>query len=383
MNTRTASILLAALAPLAAAFAADVSTNGSDCASSAIVLRLKESALDNWSKITKQCRKTLELHEELPSLPKSSWLFSDQNSQRKLIREKLLEIRKILLTTDSRKIMERIDEIDEDIAEIDEDIREKNEQRVLHPEKRQKIDETIAKLREKRLALAGQRETAARAVLEELEALGLKLSGDAAEQCLFTANVGDLIDNTIVAKNVGIIVENLRELMKTGDTTASKRYFGVYVVMVEVQKACFDEYLEKSRNGEWRKKLAQIKADATAARQNALAAAKDKSFSEHQRSVFRRNASVNDLTLDAVSAYEKILNQHEAIIQAKSDEAAKMLLVARNSYETISLADGFLSLFSSSQDAFDALLQLQLPPIEIFDDSSLQTQFAALTKKLK
>jgi hypothetical protein len=195
--------------------------------------------------------------------------------------------------------------------------------------------------------------------------------------------VGDLVDNIIVAKNIGVVVEKLRELLSTGDVTAAKRYFGMYVVMVEVQKACFDEYLDKSRNGEWRKRLAKIGSDATSARQNALEAAQDTSFTEQQRAVFRRNAEVNVSTIRAVAAYEKILDSHEAIIQAKADEAGRMLRVAENSYQTVSLADDFLALVKSNQDTFDALLQLQLPPIEIFDDKSLQAEFTAITKKLK
>jgi hypothetical protein len=279
--------------------------------------------------------------------------------------------------------MRRIDAIDDRLAEIDEDMREETEQRVLRPEKRAKIDERLSTLRETRNELARQRESAAHAVLKELDALGLRLSGAAAEQCLFTVNVGDLIDNVIVAKNIGLVVENLRELMATGDVTAAKRYFGMYRVMVEVQKVCFDDYLEKSRHGEWRKKLNQIREDAAAARQNALDSAQDASFSEQQRAVFRRNAEVNVSTLNAVAAYEKILDQHEAIIQVKEEEAARMLRVAENSYATVSLAGDFLALVKSSQDSFDALLQLQLPPIEIFNDKALQTEFVALTKKLK
>lgn len=359
------------------------STNDADNATHTIVLRLKESVLDNWSKLSKWCRKTVELHAELPTMPKSAWIFSDQQTQRRRIHEKLMDIRKLLLSTDAQKLMERIDDIDECLAEVDEDIREENERRVLHPEKRKKIDEKLAKLREKRRHFVQQRESAARIVLKELEVLGLRLSGAAAEQCLFTVNVSDLIDNIIVAKNIGTVVENLRELMATGDIAAAKRYFGMYMVMVEVQKACFDEYLDKSRNGEWRKKLSQISDDASDARQNALTSSKDMSFNEQQRAVFRRNAEVNEATINAVAAYVKILDQHEAIIQAKADEAAKMLLVAENSYATVSLADDFLSLVKSNQDTFDALLQLQLPPIEIFDDASLQTEFMELTKKLK
>ena len=362
--------------------AEDASRSPED-SSEKIVRQLKESVLENWDKLSRWCRQTVDLHTELPSLPESAWFSADQKSQRKKIREKLMDIRKLLLSTDAQRIMERIDTIDERLAAIDEDMRKENERRVLYPKEREKIDERLAKLREARGDLVHQREVDARIVLKELDALGLRLSGAAAEQCLFTVNVGELIDNVIVAKNIGLVVNNLRELMATGDVTAAKRYFGMYRVMVEVQKACFDDYLEKSRDGEWRKKLNQIRDDATAARQNALDSAQDASFNEQQRAVFRRNAEVNVATLNAVAAYVKILDQHEAIIQSKAEEAARMLLVAENSYATVSLAGDFLALVKSSQDSFDALLQLQLPPIEIFNDTALQTEFMALTKKLK
>ena len=348
-----------------------------------VLVRLRESVMDNWGKLSKWCKKTIALHAEMADLPDSAWIFADKNSQREKIREKLMDIRELLLSTNAQKIMERIDDIDERIADVDEDIREENEKRVLRPDKREKIDEALGKLREKRRTLIMQREAAAKTVLKELDALGLRMSGRAAEQCLFTVNVGDLIDNIIVAKNIGIVVENLRELLATGDVTAAKRYFGMYVVMVEVQKICFDEYLDKSRNGEWRTRLAQIGDEAALERQKALESVQDESYTEQQRAAFRRNAEVNAATIQAVEAYVKILDSHEAIIQKKAEEADRMLRVAENSFKTISLADDFLLLVKSNQDTFDALLQLQLPPIEIFDDTSLQAEFTALTKKLQ
>ena len=383
MSVKSVSAFALSCLLLAGVAQSALASSGESDDSQEILLRLRQSVLDNWDKLSKWSMKTVALHAEMESLPDDSWFFSDKKSQRKLIREKLMDIRKLLLSTDAQKIMERIDDIDEDIADVDEDIREKNEERVLRPDRREKVDADLAQLRAKRKELVAQREAAAKVVLKELDAIGLRLSGRAAEQCLFTANVGDLVDNIIVAKNIGVVVEKLRELLSTGDVTAAKRYFGMYVVMVEVQKACFDEYLDKSRNGEWRKRLAKIGSDATSARQNALDSAQDSSFTEQQRAVFRRNAEVNVSTIRAVAAYEKILDSHEAIIQAKADEAGRMLRVAENSYQTVSLADDFLALVKSNQDTFDALLQLQLPPIEIFDDTSLQAEFTAITKKLK
>ena len=346
-----------------------------------VVLRLKESVKDNWGKLSTWCGKVTELRSEMDGLPDSAWFFSDKKSQRELIRGKVMKIRNVLLSTNAQAIMKHVDDLDERIADIDRDIHKERAKDVFGSANGD--NDALKKLREKRSRLVREREGSVRVVLRELEALGLRLS-NGAEQCLFMEMVDtrDLIDAVVVAKSIGIVVENLRVLMATGDVAAAKRYFGMYLVMVEVQKACFDTYLEKSRSGEWREKLVQIENGADALRRTALSSAKDMSFTEHQRAAFARNAEVNATTLSAVAAYTKILDQHESVIQAKADEAAKMLLVAENSYQTVSLTDEFLSLIKSNQDSFEALLQLQLPPIEIVSDVSFQAEFAALTKKI-
>ena len=127
-----------------------VASSGESEGSQEILLRLRQSVLDNWDKLSRWSMKTVALHSEMESLPDDSWFFSDKKSQRKLIREKLMDIRKLLLSTDAQKIMERIDDIDEDIADVDEDIRDKNEQRVLRPDSREKVDADLAQLRRKR-----------------------------------------------------------------------------------------------------------------------------------------------------------------------------------------------------------------------------------------
>ena len=346
-----------------------------------VVLRLKESVKDNWGKLSAWCGKVTELRSEMDKLPESAWFVSDKKSQRELIRSKVMMIRNVLLSTNAQEIMKHVDDLDERIADIDRDIHKESAKDVFGSANGD--NDALKKLREKRSRLVREREGSVRVVLRELEALGLRLS-NGAEQCLFMEMVDtrDLIDAVVIAKSIGIVVENLRTLMATGDVAAAKRYFGMYLVMVEVQKACFDTYLEKSRTGEWREKLVQLENGADALRRTALSFAKDMSFTEHQRAAFARNAEVNATTLSAVAAYTKILDQHESVIQAKADEAAKMLLVAENSYQTVSLTDEFLSLIKSNQDSFEALLQLQLPPIEIVSDVSFQAEFAALTKKI-
>ena len=345
-----------------------------------LVSRLTESVKDNWGKLSALSSRAMTLRCEREHLPDRAWIASDKESHGKLIHDKVLLIRELLLSTSAQDLLKQVDALDRKIAEIDRDIHKKSAHDIFCPEDSGKG--TLAKLREKRRGLERQREEAVRVVSRELESLGLRLSGGA-EQCLFLVDARDLVDLAILSTSVGIVVERLRALMQSGDVVAAKRYYGMYVIMVEVQKACYDTYLEKSRTGEWREAIAQLKAEATTLRQKALTSSTNMAFSEQQRSAFARNAKVNATTVKAIDAYVKVLDQHEAVIQAKADEAAKMLLVAENSYKTVVLTEEFLSLAKANQDSFEALLELQLPPIEVFNDAALLAEFAAITRKLE
>ena len=345
----------------------------------------RDSIRSNWRKLSGCCADLIGLHDEIANLPEKSWLKTDKDDQRERIQNQLKRIRSLLLTTDARKILASVEAIDAKIADVDADIRETKEKKFLHPGKEARFDAKIAKYEAKRHVLEERRAEAAGAVLAELDAIGLRLSGNAAEKCIFTVNVRDLIDAAVVAKHIGIIVELLGEQMKAhgGDVIAAKRYYGVYVAMLEVQKSCFDEYLDKSREGPWRRQLAAFRKKATDQRAAALRSAGDVSFDMAQRAVFRKNAEVFEMTQRAVDAYVKILDQHQAVISSKAADAARMLTVARSSLATVTLAGDFLSLVQTAEDTFDALLQLELPPLELFDDAMLQAEFTALTNKLK
>lgn len=339
----------------------------------------------NWRKITKRCSDLLALDDEMARLPEKAWVRKDKRDQRERIREQLERLRSILFSTNSRKILAAVEDFDARIADIDVDIRSTKEKKFRNPGNDEKYDAKIAKLETKRHALEERRAEAARVVLSELNAIGLRLSGDAAEKCFFTVNISDLIDAAVVAKHVGLVVESLGELMKAqaGDVVSAKRYYGVYVAMLEVQKSCYDEYLDKSRNGPWRRRLAAIRKEATDQRTAALRSAEDESYDFAQRAVFRKNAGVFEMTQQAVDAYVKVLDWHEEVIARKAEDASRMLTVARSSLATVTLAGDFLSLVQTAEDTFDALLQLELPPLEIFDNTALQAEFSALTEKLR
>lgn len=345
---------------------------------------VKASVKSGWKKLAKCSDQIAELREERKSLPDESWWRTTKSDQDEKIRKQLRRMRELLLSTNARKILEDVDELDEDIAELEEDIREAQaDYQLADAGDKEKYAKKLGAMAEKKGVLQKRRREEAAKVYEELRALGLNVSGKAAEECLFTANIGDIIDGVVVSKNVAAVVENLRELMMVGDVTASRRYYGMYLVLLDVQIVCFEDYLEKSRSGIWRKKLEQMSRDAIELRERAENVKRSKNYLPGQDSHLEQSIRQNDATLKAIDAYLKILDSHEAVIGEKLATAQRGREVVAISYETLNLASDFIQFAKSNMELFNSLEQLTLPPIEMFNDAAIQQEFVEITKKLK
>ena len=219
--------------------------------------------------------------------------------------------------------------------------------------------------------------------MENLRSIGLNMPGSAAERCIFPVNVETLIDNAVVAKDIAVVVENLGRFLNSEDLETAKRYFGMYLVMIDVQAEGFRQYLEKSEDGEWRKGINEILRGAEAAVKSDTANAAQTRFTDHEREIFRKNAAMNKKTIEAATAYLNLLKQYEEIIRGKLREAERVREVAQSSWNTVSLASDLKEIVKTSHEAFEALLSLELPPLALFDDSALQAEFDAITRKLR
>ena len=354
-----------------------------------IVEDVKASVKSGWKKLEKYSDKIAELREERKGLPEeSSWwklgLDTNKSDQDAKIRAQLGRVRELLLSTNAQKILEDVDDIDEDIASIEENIREAQKDRQLADEgDKEGYTKKLDELAGKKAALQKRRREEAAKVRAELKALGLDIGGKAAEECLFTANLGDIIDGVIVSKSVAAVVENLRELMMVGDVTASRRYYGMYLVLVDVQIVCFEDYLEKSRGGTWRGRLERMREDAIALRDRAQGVLASESYLPGQNAHLAQSIRQNEATLKAITAYLQVLDSHEAVIAEKLAAVQKVREVIAISYETLNLAGDFIQFAKTSQDLFSSLEQLTLPPIELFNDAAIQQEFNEITKKLK
>lgn len=381
LQMRTPSIILSLTALLASVCAvAAVGTyfaDGDAEYSGNIVADIQTNVAKRWEKIVSKCGDVVDGYQKHMK-PGTKLTAPDKG-----VRKQLDRVRELLLPIDCRGLLAAVDDLDKRIADTQKEIVKAEGDRVRHPDEAEKYDERINAIRDKKSKLEVERANQAAKVMENLRRVGLNMPGSAAERCIFPVNVETLIDNAIVAKDIAVVVENLGRFLDTKDLTTAKRYFGMYLVMIDVQAEGFRQYIEKSEDGGWRKGINEILRSAEAAVKSDTANAAQTRFTDHEREIFRKNAAMNKKTIEAARAYLDLLKQHEDIIRGKLREAERVREVAQSSWNTVSLASDLKEIVKTSHDAFTALLSLELPPLVLFDDSALQAEFDAITRKLR
>ena len=381
LQMRTPSIILSLVALLASVcVVASVNTYfavGGAEYSGNIVADIRANVAKRWEKIVAECGSVVDVYQ------KQAKSGARPKAPDRSMRKQLERVRELLLPVDCRDLLAAVDDLDKRIAETQQEIVKAEGERVRHPDEAEKYDLRISDIKDKKAKLETERANQSAKVLENLRGVGLNMPGSAAARCIFPVNVETLIDNAIVAKDIAVVVENLGRFLDSNDLATAKRYFGMYLVMIDVQAEGFRQYLEKSEDGEWRKGIKEILRGAEAAVKSDTTNATQTRFTDHEREIFRKNAAMNKKTIEAAMAYLNLLKQYEDIIRGKLREAERVREVAQSSWNTVSLASDLKEIVKTSHEAFTALLSLELPPLVLFDDSALQAEFDAITRKLR
>lgn len=350
-----------------------------------IVLVLRENVSKNMPAFTKKTSGIMAIWDE--ALKKDREILDKKHPKtadvrsRGAIKRSLADLRQMLLPFDSRRVLQKIRHLDGEIASCRESLAKLRERRGLHPEKAGKLDARIARAEEALASLEAERAEALEKTRAELKAIGL----DFPEKSPFLmVDLGDLIDNAIVAKNTGLVVENLKAIVdaEKGDTEAAKRYYGAYISMLEVQSECFRQYLNKAATGIWRDGVLEVAKNAEAAKKGNELKAADEGRTEEERAAFLHAAGTNEKTLKAAQTYLAILQRHEEIVREKIAAIENRHEIALTFWESVDIASAFTERISSDMADFDALLELKLPEIAFFDDVAMQAEFDAITQKL-
>lgn len=348
-----------------------------------VVDAIRENVREGWSKIAGKCQDVQDLVDELPSLPDSAWFSNDKKSQLAKIRKCQARIREELLSVDTRFVLEKVEKLGRKIAEKRQHIVELKEQRgFVDPRKQKKIDQDVQEAQEEvqRLVVAQNVEMAK--VKKELAAIGLHAKDGSLGALLSMANRADIINNAIVARGICEVLNGLRGVLKEGDALSAKRYYGVYLVLADVHILCFEQYLEKSKYGEWRAGLNRLETNANGSIERSETAIASGDYEDVQCNIFRRTIDDNRKLLGGIQLYRKLLDAHEAAVEGKLAKVRRQRNVVQSLYETVSGKIGFAGMLQSIEDDYVTVMELELPDLAVVGDTVTEDQINIISKML-
>jgi hypothetical protein len=341
-----------------------------------------------WNKVTPTLNKVLFLEKEQETLPESAWFGRDQQENQSEINNLLDEAVTILSISHTAQTRERIYALEQKIREMKQKISQYRQEQVSAPirstwkmtvaDYEEKIQQLTKLINQSNTTIAQLKTQFA----QELSDKGLFITQEQLDVLLSSVVGDDIIQSSIVYDNVKQISQQLMDLtVKSGeDIETSQRYYGMYTVLLKTLQYMQHTFINNI-DEKYLPKIAQITAnvqDLTATTQNFLRGNLD----ENRRQHLLANLEAQNLTFKTAMLYKQhLIKQRRKIIIAR-DKTASDLQIAQNTYKTVRVSGELINLLRTSQKYFDALLNIQVPELLVFENMQMKQEFAILTKKL-
>lgn len=336
-----------------------------------------------WNSICRCADKGTALLDEWFTLPEHTWspFAKDKKSQQKAMESHVRKARELLLSTNSKKLLDKIERLNDKISGHTAQIEKLREESIVNPERTEKLEGKIAQLKQERDLLEESRADLFAALADDLRSIGLDLNGGQLQTFFAGINANTIVDNAVVAKNIAIVTEKLRMLMDTKDIATAKRYYGMYIEMINIQIECFRQY-ESLSSTKWAPGVKDIRKSSSENIARAQRFLREPGCTEAQKAIFLNNIRVSRQVVEAADLYVKMLDDQAATVAKKRKEAELMLNAAVSTYETVRVVGDLASIMDDSRASFDAILSIEIPSLAVFDDTGVQEQFAAITRQL-
>ncbi len=342
---------------------------------------------DIWEDLVPKLDATLDLVEETPRLPESSWFGRDRREARTEIDALLDEAAEILGQSPTSGVRARIRALEERIEALQRENDAYRLKKVAAPRDSlwrktvEEYDQAIEDNEAEIDALRGQLKEEKAAFAQMLRQMGLDVEDEDLDVLLSSVVGDDLIEMAVVFDNIKQITGQLERLMaESGERmAAARRYYGMYTVLLRIlihmHEAAMDkierQYLPRieaisTRTGTLRK---ETRALLRRARKN--------------RAVLEANLRAQELTLEAARQYRDYLRGQHAELGARLAGLRKDLEVAWNTYETVKVSGELLALMRASQASLQALSRLEMPKLKGFENPQLREEFQRLTEQLR
>jgi hypothetical protein len=333
-----------------------------------------------------------ERYAKHEKLPKSSWFSEDQESNQASIDELLdqaigaLELSGLNETRGKlRAARETIETLrQENASDREKRLSAQSEAELTRIGKvlelsREDLEERIV---ERELDIADQEQQIV--LLEQtfvagLRDLGLEVTLESARSLLGTVSGEDFVEMCVAFDNVRLVTEQLETLTREAGESLelARRYYGSYVVLIRILDRIQDDFVRRVRE----EQLPRLAEFAERARKN-IQEAERAARSGGDRTLLEQNMRSNRLTEEACQGYARYLTEQAAAVEAQNKQLDLRLRDAINTFKTVDLSSQVTELLREGERNFRALLELDLPTLEGFQNVELEREYRRLTEQL-
>ncbi|MEH6585226.1 MAG: hypothetical protein V7720_01645 [Halioglobus sp.] len=217
---------------------------------------------------------------------------------------------------------------------------------------------------------------------QRLVAYGVEMDPQQAEVLLSRVDAGDIMRMTTVFTIISKMTEQFAnaKLQSGENLDVTKKYYGMYIALLELQLYIQEEYLNRLQN-DYIPGIEEIREGAQEL--NKETRSKAKSSDDKHKPLYEKNLESQTFTLEVTRIYRDAL-----IADAQKVNQAKEMLrkhhdVAENTLKTVQVSSDLSALMTQNESLYHEVMALQVPDLVPFENLQMQREFEAVTARLR
>lgn len=178
------------------------------------------------------------------------------------------------------------------------------------------------------------------------------------------------------------ISTTLGKLMKENSFSAQTtvKYYGTYVVLSEILGYSQREYIGKILEI-YLPAVDTIEENIEDAIIFAKKSMKETS-SDRNLKILKNNIRSNEFSLEVIESYRAILKAQMSSLENALEKTDEQIMVAYSTYDTAANSANLLNLINDTQDAFNNIMNMQVPDIIPFENTALEMKFQEISDQI-
>jgi len=342
-----------------------------------------------WQKTYPRLEKLITLQDQHEQLPQSAWFSTDKASNQEKINELIEESLNILGISSAQEYTKTIRQLEDRMIKARQTISEYREQQRSAPKESylkttiKQYDDKIKQL-EQEIAVDTQKIAQKKQdIVEQLNKMGINISREHVET-LLASIIGDkTIEMSVIFSHVKAINDELSKLMIANkeDTQAARRYYGMYTILLKMLITMQQEFIRTIEQQYLPQIQHKIKENQKlmADTQQLL----NETFEDHRRIIYEKNLESQKLIAQTADLYQIHLTHQVEKVRQIMANLGKDWALAMNTYQTVKISGELVEMIRFSNQQFNTLANLQIPPLMPFENLQMKLEYEKLTTELR